>query len=131
MAAAIRTARSPVDLEGDEVALVHADEVAGGVASARSSSSSSWTSTSTSRPMSTASVGEVGQLGVVERGGDQQDAVRAHSRASQTSLADTVKSLRSTGSGDRRPRRREVLGRPAEARRPSVSTDRHAAPPGS
>ena len=67
-----------VDLEGDQVPLVHADQVGARTAMARSSSASSWTSTSTSRPSSTGDGVEVGELGVVEGRHDQEHGVGAH-----------------------------------------------------
>jgi hypothetical protein len=41
---------------------------------------------------------QVGHLGVVQAGGDQQDAVRPHGARLHTWYSSTMKSLRSTGS---------------------------------
>ena len=67
-----------VDLEGDEVALVDADEVGARRRRATSSSASSWISTSTSSPTLRASACSSTSSALLERGGDQQHAVGAH-----------------------------------------------------
>ena len=115
MAAAMRTARRVVDLERDEVALVHADERGADVEGHARARRSSWTSTSASRPMSPASSWKVAQLVAVEGGDDEQHAVGAH----EPGVADVVvgdrevlAQHRQLGDGAR-PR----SGRPASRRR--------------
>ena len=99
-------------------------------ARARSSSASSWTSTSASRPSSAASVVEVAELAVVERGDDQQHGVGAH----QPGVAHVVRRDGEVLAQHRQPAhgpgRGESAGEPPK-NSPSVSTDRQAAPPSS